>query len=176
MSRLALVRGVVLGSNVPLGPFETPAVALRWFLAEPWAHALGSGWLGDDPVLTADDGRRVRIALRGADLVTHPRRVQGPLHLEPATPEWVHDVLERRWWRFFRLDFTTWTERALVAGDRVEIVGERLSSSSRDYRSAADDVDAVVEGGVRIRLLELSASSSSSSASRRLPGARGALP
>lgn len=149
-----LVRGVVLGRNVPLGPFATPAVALRWIVVERRVRALVSGWLGDDPLVACDDGRRVRVALRGAELVTDPKRTLGPLYLEPGTPDWIRDLLERKYWRFFRLDATTWTERVLVAGDRVELSGERLVPLGSDYRAAAGDADAVLEGA-RARVVAL---------------------
>mgnify|MGYP001608218481 FL=1 len=133
--------GSVLGIEVALGPFETPAVALRWVLREPWNHCLGSGWLGEDFVLRADDGRRVHVPLRGLRLVAPRSRWSPPFGLEPHMPAWIEDVVGRQW-RFFRSSETRWIEAPIQAGDRVRIEA-CLEPCDGDYRSAGTDVDAI---------------------------------
>ena len=148
---------MVLGVDRPLGPFETRAVALRWRLAEPWLHGLGSGWLGDELVLAASDGRRVVVPLRGVELSALPARVLGPLYLEPNTPQWIHDIVDRPWLRRFHIDRTTWTEAALCAGDQVELEGCRIVARQGGYRDGAGEADAdlVADGPIHVRVTAL---------------------
>lgn len=132
--------GTVLGVERALGPLGTPAMALRWVLREPWDHCLGSGWLGDDLLLRADDGRRVLVPLSGARLVAPRSRWSPPCDLAPSPPAWIED-LERGQWRFFRTSETRWVEAAIEAGERVRIEAS-LVPRGGDYRSVAADVDA----------------------------------
>lgn len=136
--------GYVLGAPCALGPFETPAVALRWVLREPWDHCLGSGWLGEELLVRADDGRRVRVPLAGARLVAPRSRWSPPWGLEPNMPPWIDDVV-RGQWRFFRTSETRWMEAAIEAGDRVRIEACVVPLGG-DYRSAGADVDAEATG------------------------------
>lgn len=127
--QLDRVPGTVVTANRFLGPFETPAAALRFAVYTPLDLAcVRSGWYGPDLEVALDDGERVVVTLGGLRLRTRGQwwlrtraGARGELSDEPAL-----------------LPFLRWWEMPIVQGNRLYVSGTvtRSSSSYRDSGAA----------------------------------------
>jgi hypothetical protein len=135
-ARLDGVPGTVVTPNRLLGPFETPAAALRFAVYTPFdLVCVRSGWYGTGLEVMLDGGERLLAPFDGLRVRTRDRwqlRVRAgrksDLSDEPAL-----------------LSFLRWWEMPIVQGNRMYVSGP-VNRPGAGYREAGDAA-LVLRGG-----------------------------
>lgn len=146
------VRARVLSPTHSLGPFGTPAAALRWRVNGPGSFwCVRSGWVGSDLTVELDDGQRVMLPLSilriDATHIWSPEQL-----LPPVVPEWVGRLRARGgcWWWEVPIQHDSIVELDATLDGRID----------DGYRAAARASDVVCAKTAVLRVLPTRAASS----------------